>query len=212
MRSLARAAAALAEPLRGAPWRAFSAAEAPPAKRGPSASAEAERAKVLAEQFIPQRHTEEHGVWGEVAVVAELPDDVRRRRALIYPPSRTASQQGNAQSAGGQRAAWKLSFEVKPKWENGLIGWTSSADPIEQSTEAHLLFRTLESAMAFCHRQGWAYEVAEEKAISKQRPKRFLGYGDNFSVKRHGTPVGGLRSEAGATKPIAKELLKKDKK
>lgn len=34
--------------------------------------------------------------------------------------------------------------------------------------------------MAFCHRQGWAYDVAGEKAIGKQRPKRFLGYGDNF--------------------------------
>ena len=37
-------------------------------------------------------------------------------QALIYPPSRTASQQGNAQSAGGQRAAWKLMFDLKPKW------------------------------------------------------------------------------------------------
>ena len=66
------------------------------------------------------------------------------------------------------------------RWENSLIGWTSSADSIEQATEAHLLFRSLEAAAAFCHRQGWAYDVAGEKATTKQRPKRFLGYGDNF--------------------------------
>lgn len=66
------------------------------------------------------------------------------------------------------------------RWESSLIGWTSSADSIEQATEAHLLFRSLEAAAAFCHRQGWAYDVAGEKATTKQRPKRFLGYGDNF--------------------------------
>ena len=155
MRSVARAAAALAQPLHGGPWRAFSAAEIEP-RQAPSRSAEAEREKNMAEQNIPDRHTDEHGVWGEVAVVAEIPAEVRQRRvrcpanitfqmqtmhslldlsvglprfwltatyfypfsgvqALIYPPSRTASQQGNTLSGIGQRAAWKLSFEVKPK-------------------------------------------------------------------------------------------------
>lgn len=69
---------------------------------------------------------------------------------------------------------------LRGRWENSLIGWTSSADSLEQAAEQHLYFKSLESAMAFCHRQGWAYDVAGEKAIGKQRPKRFLGYGDNF--------------------------------
>ena len=34
----------------------------------------------MAEQNIPDRHTDEHGVWGEVAVVAEIPVEVRQRR------------------------------------------------------------------------------------------------------------------------------------
>ena len=34
----------------------------------------------MAEQSIPDRHTDEHGVWGEVAVVAEIPAEVRQRR------------------------------------------------------------------------------------------------------------------------------------
>ena len=34
----------------------------------------------MAEQNIPDRHTDEHGLWGEVAVVAEIPAEVRQRR------------------------------------------------------------------------------------------------------------------------------------
>ena len=78
------------------------------------------------------------------------------------------------------RAALQQPQTLGRRWENSLIGWTSSADSLEQAAEQHLYFKSLESAMAFCHRQGWAYDVAGEKAISKQRPKRFLGYGDNF--------------------------------
>ena len=61
MRALARAGAALAKPLCSGPWRALSAADGAPAKPAPSAEQEAERAKVIADQFIPERHLEEHG-------------------------------------------------------------------------------------------------------------------------------------------------------
>lgn len=75
MRSLARAAAALAQPLHCAPWRAEIST-----RQAPSRSADTEREKNMAEQNIPDRHTDEHGVWGEVAVVAEIPAEVRQRR------------------------------------------------------------------------------------------------------------------------------------
>lgn len=61
MRALSRARAALAEPVRGGLWRALSGADGAPAKPAPSAEQEAERAKVIADQFIPERHLEEHG-------------------------------------------------------------------------------------------------------------------------------------------------------
>jgi NADH dehydrogenase (ubiquinone) Fe-S protein 4 len=60
------------------------------------------------------------------------------------------------------------------------MGWTSSADSLEQAAEAHLLFQSRDAAAAFCRRNGWGYEIAEEKPTRKERPKRFLGYGDNF--------------------------------
>ena len=33
-------------------------------------------------------------------------------------------------------------------------------------------------------KNGWSYEVQEPHLRKRQRPKRYQGYGDNFSVKR----------------------------
>ena len=84
MRALVRARAALAEPLRASPWRALIGTDTDkaPAKPAPSAEQEAERAKVIADQFIPERHLEEHGALARLptslrAVVSfEAPDQV----------------------------------------------------------------------------------------------------------------------------------------
>lgn len=71
MRALVRARAALAEPLRAGPWRALIGTDNAPAKPAPSAEQEAERAKVIADQFIPERHLEEHGALARLQ--ASLP-------------------------------------------------------------------------------------------------------------------------------------------
>lgn len=109
MRSLAHAAAALVQPLRGAPWRAFSAAEMTP-HEAPSRSAETEREKNIAEQNIPDRHTDEHGVWGEVAVVAEIPAEVRQRRVRCQATMqfRMLAIHQRIEAKPGQ--AWRLSY------------------------------------------------------------------------------------------------------
>lgn len=52
----------------------------------------------------------------------------------------------------------------------------------------------------------WEYEVREPTMKRTDRTKRFAGYGDNYSVKRAGYPIGGLPSEqAGAGKPSGKQ-------
>ena len=52
----------------------------------------------------------------------------------------------------------------------------------------------------------WEYEVREPMMKRTDRTKRFAGYGDNYSVKRAGYPIGGLPSEqAGAGKPSGKQ-------
>ncbi len=52
-----------------------------------------------------------------------------------------------ALSAGGG-PAWKVQHENKGKWINPLIGWTSTADPLE-NVARQLYFPTKEDAIAF---------------------------------------------------------------
>ena len=66
------------------------------------------------------------------------------------------------------------------RWENPLIGWTSTADPMDSVARATMNFYTQEEAEAFCLKHGWAFEVQAPKEQTEARPKRFLGYGDNF--------------------------------
>ena len=76
------------------------------------------------------------------------------------------------------------------------MGWTSTADPLENVGRAALSFDTRDAALAFCARHGWRATVKPSPLSLKQRPQRFRQYGDNFSVKRKGVPVGGLVSES----------------
>lgn len=60
-----------------------------------------------------------------------------------------------------------------------------------------MYFDSKEAAIEFAKRNGWKYEVEDYVAKDRSRPKRFQGYGDNYSVKRGGVPEGGLRSLQG---------------
>eukprot|EP00887_Chlorella_sp_A99_P003626 scaffold7.g3626.t1 len=120
----------------------------------------------------------------ELAAANGVPRMQPGRKVIIYTPARTAGQQGISQTAAGGGPAWKVQFENQAKWINPLMGWTSTADALEN-----------EAAIAFAEKNGWSFEVEEPHLRSRARPRRYLGYGDNFSVKRKGLPQGGLRSE-----------------
>lgn len=64
------------------------------------------------------------------------------------------------------------------RWVNPLMGWTSTADPLENVGRTSLLFSTKEEAMAFATKSGWAFEVAEPQPHLLTRPKRFNAYGE----------------------------------
>ncbi len=49
--------------------------------------------------------------------------------------------------------------------------------------------------MRFADKNGWSYTVREPQLSPRIRTKRFNEYGDNFSTKRAGVPIGGLISE-----------------
>lgn len=95
--------------------------------------------------------------------------------ARIYKPARNAMQSGAAKTK-----QWVLNYEPEtPRAVEPLMGWTSSADMKQQ---LRLRFATKEEAIAYCERNGIAYEVFDSKPPQRQR----LAYADNFSPSRRG--------------------------
>ena len=50
---------------------------------------------------------------------------------------------------------------LQRRWENPLIGWTSTADPLDNVGRATLCFHTQQDAEDFCRKHGWQYEVIQ---------------------------------------------------
>ncbi|KXZ44733.1 hypothetical protein GPECTOR_63g58 [Gonium pectorale] len=119
-----------------------------------------------------------------------VPMSTFTRQARIYCPARTASQSGLARTVDNASTTpvWKIEFETLSKWENPLMGWTSTADPLENVGRTALAFHTKEEAQRFCEKHGWGYTVDEPNIRRITRQKRYSQYGDNFSVKRNGVP------------------------
>ena len=95
--------------------------------------------------------------------------------ARIYMPAKTAMQSGQAKTK-----EWTLDYEPdEPQQVEPLMGWTSSSDMKQQLS---LRFDTKEEAVAYCERNGIAYQVFE----AKQPTRRGLSYADNFANSRRG--------------------------
>jgi hypothetical protein len=94
--------------------------------------------------------------------------------ARIYKPARTAMQSGTAKTK-----EWVLDYEPEqPRLIEPLMGWTSSGDMKQQ---LRLRFQTKEEAIAYCEREGIAYEVFDSKPLGR-RPR--IAYADNFAPGR----------------------------
>jgi hypothetical protein len=93
--------------------------------------------------------------------------------ARIYKPARTAMQSGTAKTK-----EWVLDYEPEQRRAiEPLMGWTSSGDMKQQ---LRLPFDTKDEAVAYCERNGIAYEVFESPP-----PKRLrIAYSDNFAYTR----------------------------
>lgn len=127
------------------------------------------------------------------AVLSGSEDGVGRK-VQIFSPSRVASQQGTMNTG-----FYKLQFEATTKWENPLMGWTTTADVYANLADWNtgMQFQDLESAKRFCASNGWEVtKVREAKVMTKDHPATIKGkarglpkaYSDNFSFKRRGIP------------------------
>jgi hypothetical protein len=93
--------------------------------------------------------------------------------ARIYKPARTAMQSGTAKTK-----EWVLDYEPEqPRTVEPLMGWTSSGDMKQQ---LRLAFDSKEEAIAYCERNGIAYQVFETPPPKRQR----ISYADNFAYTR----------------------------
>lgn len=116
----------------------------------------------------------------EVATMAGVPDEHKEgRTARIFKPAREATQ-----TAWGNTKVWKIELDNRERWENPLMGWSGTADPLS-NISMNLDFATAEDAIAFCQKNYWNYEV-EEPQERKIVPKN---YGQNFAWNRR-TRVG----------------------
>ena len=95
--------------------------------------------------------------------------------ARIYKPTRNAMQSGL-----GKTKEWLLNYEPEqPRGIDPLMGWTSSGDMKQQ---LRLRFESKEEAVAYCERNGIAYQVFESTPPRRTR----AAYSDNFSPQRRG--------------------------
>ena len=60
------------------------------------------------------------------------------------------------------------------------MGWTSSADTLENVGRASLFFYTKEEAMDFCTKHGWEDSVDMPNERKTTRTKRFNPYGEEW--------------------------------
>jgi NADH dehydrogenase (ubiquinone) Fe-S protein 4 len=91
----------------------------------------------------------------EAEVLSGVPDEVTNRTVIISRRAKSAMQSGTAGSD-----EWRIDFDSKPRWENDLMGWASSADTVQG---LRLKFDSKDDAIRFATRQGYKYSVREPK-------------------------------------------------
>lgn len=92
-----------------------------------------------------------------------------QRNVRIFRPSKSALQSGRARAQ-----TWVLEYElVSPRRPESLMGWTSAGDTLNQ---VRLPFDTVEQAVGFAKKNGWAYTVLP----SHDRNVLPRNYVDNF--------------------------------
>lgn len=106
-----------------------------------------------------------------VADAASTPKSLTTQRTVyISSAARSAMQAGRL-----HEGVWRIDFDVQPRWENPLMGWTSSRDPMQGLV---LKFPTQEAAIHFAQRQGWRWQLAQSTQEASWRQK---SYAENFT-------------------------------
>merc|ERR1712121_150105 len=107
----------------------------------------------------------------DITAITGVPEEhIVTRKVLIKKPTKNAMQSGT-----NNLKKWMLVFDTRERWENPLMGWASTADPLANLGPMH--FTDAEDAIAFCEKNGWAWEL-KEPPVKGPRAK---SYAANFS-------------------------------
>ncbi|KAM9679639.1 NADH dehydrogenase [ubiquinone] iron-sulfur protein 4, mitochondrial isoform 1-T1 [Dama dama] len=83
----------------------------------------------------------------DITTLTGVPEEhIKTRKARIFVPARN-----NMQSGVNNTKKWKMEFDTRERWENPLMGWASTADPLSNLV---LTFSTKEDAIAFAEKNG----------------------------------------------------------
>jgi len=164
------------------------------------------REALEAEKSSVQKYTEKtreldpHMVWGITTPPPDpiLPDDPSEVAALdpahmnqdplnlstgvsrVVQIKQVASKV--TQAPNNSEKKWTISFmdegELSHCWDNPLMGWVSSSDPMANNMQLQMYFENASAAVYFAKKRGWKY-VVEEPRMRKGRDDN-AQYQDNF--------------------------------
>ncbi|XP_055708729.1 NADH dehydrogenase [ubiquinone] iron-sulfur protein 4, mitochondrial [Phlebotomus papatasi] len=110
----------------------------------------------------------------DVSPITGVPEEhVKTRRVRIYVPSKNAMQSGTNNTHN-----WEIEFDNRERWENPLMGWASTGDPL---SNMKLQFNSKEEAIEHCEKNGLRWFLDGDERV---KPKRVKNYGSNFSWNR----------------------------
>ncbi|KAJ3062313.1 hypothetical protein HDU99_005257 [Rhizoclosmatium hyalinum] len=104
----------------------------------------------------------------QAELLSGAPPSLQQHAVRIFRPANTPTQNGSARANH-----WRIDFDTQDKWENSLMGWASSADPVQALS---LKFLTKEDAILFAERQGYDYWVD----LPKESGFKVKQYSSNF--------------------------------
>ncbi|XP_067635955.1 NADH dehydrogenase [ubiquinone] iron-sulfur protein 4, mitochondrial [Eurosta solidaginis] len=106
----------------------------------------------------------------DLSPISGVPEEhVKTRRVRIHIPPKNVMQSGT-----DNIHHWQIEFDNRERWENPLMGWTSSGDPL---SNMQVEFSSKEEAIEHCERNDWRWFIDGEEKPKKERVKN---YGLNF--------------------------------
>ncbi|KAL4131456.1 hypothetical protein QTP88_008767 [Uroleucon formosanum] len=107
----------------------------------------------------------------DLSSVTGVPEEhVKTRLVKISKATKNVMQSGTDNTHN-----WVMEFDNRERWENPLMGWTSTGDPL---SNMKIEFAERTDAINFCEKNGWKWYLEAE---NKTRPIRSKSYANNFS-------------------------------